>query len=103
MTPIKDKIDWYQLTVNESLQNALWTIVLHFQDKPWDWRYLSIRDDLTWEFILEHKTLPWDWNRLSTRPDVTWDIILANLSMSWDLKHISSAKLSYIYHMGNHR
>lgn len=56
--------DWSCIVNNESIEFSFNFIFLH-KDKPWNWKSLSNRQDLSWSIIKKNLEIDWDWSILS--------------------------------------
>ena len=51
----------------------LMKLIEKYQDKEWEWEYISSNINLTIEMINK----PWNWNSISENPNITMEIILS--------------------------
>lgn len=65
-------------------------VVRKLNDKDWDWEALSQHNELTFEVVSELKDKPWDWKALSQRGGLTFNVVSELQDKDWDWQYISS-------------
>src|SRR5207253_4992886 len=102
------------LTLNPQIT---WDNILTNLDKPWKWKKLLNRQDITWEIIekipinlldwsdisknliinpsivLDNPEKPWDWKKLSANPNTSWELIDHYIDKDWDWDVISKSPI----------
>ena len=78
-----DNVDWGWYSKNRSLD---WSIVLQYQNKPWNWDYISLNKTLTWEQVNQRPfRFPWTWWGLARNPNTPWSELLRNPSKWYNI------------------
>lgn len=81
--------DWEALVLNPSVVYSL-KFIEDFIDKPWDWKRISMREDLNCDFVESHRDKDWDWYLVSSKsffsPSVEMISYIISLgdSINWD-------------------
>jgi hypothetical protein len=89
-----DNVDWGWYSKNRSLD---WSIVLQYQNKPWNWDYISLNKTLTWEQVNQRPfRFPWTWWGLSKNPNTPWSELLRNPSKWYDISHHPQLQWEYV-------
>ena len=70
--------------------NINWEIVRDNQDKPWSYACLSRNPNITWEIVRDNPDKPWRYDMLSSNPNITWEIVRDNPDKPWSYASLST-------------
>ena len=81
----------YRDFVKQGWSRKFWSFIEETHDKPWDWLWISGKEEITLEIIRENLDKPWKLVGISNRTDITtWDIIKENLDIPWKVQILTS-------------
>jgi hypothetical protein len=64
-------------------------MIKKYQNKPWNWTWISRNPTITMEFIEKHPDKPWNWTWISKNPNITMEMIENHPEKPWSWYFIS--------------